>query len=433
MGRHVEQRAAPRQVGVPEVVGVRTTVPFARPECREATDRPRLDHLAHPDHLGVEDDVLEIGAEDPGFRHEAEHLGRFLGVPSERFGAGDALAVPGCGANGLEMEVVRERDDDEVDLRIGADGIDRVERPAAEAGAKRFAPLRSGAPVGHDPSALDVAQALRVELADEPGAEHPDADVAHDQYPSPAVAAADAAATGCRARLPRPEVVDDRLRRRRPDAGRAEGHHLEQGIERSDAAGGLHLDVGRGVGAHQPEIVVRGAAGGETGRRLHEVGSGRLRQAAGPDLLVVGQVGVLEDHLDDCARRVGDVDDRRDVGLDVRIAAGLERADLDDHVELGGAVAEGSHGLEDLRLGAVVAVREADDRPDRDIGPLEDRPGAGHVRRPDADRRHVVLSGQAAAVLNERIVELRSKKTVIDRLGDVALRQGFDAERHGLT
>ncbi len=77
------------------------------------------------------------------------------------------------------MKVVRQRDDDEVDLRIGADGIDRVERPAVEAGAKRFATLRTGAPVGHDPSALDVAQALRVELADEPGTEHSDADVAH--------------------------------------------------------------------------------------------------------------------------------------------------------------------------------------------------------------------------------------------------------------
>jgi len=79
---HVEQRAAAGQVCIPEVGGVRTTVPFARSECREATDRPRLDHLAHPDHLGVEDDVLEIGAEDPRFRDESEHLGRFRGVPS---------------------------------------------------------------------------------------------------------------------------------------------------------------------------------------------------------------------------------------------------------------------------------------------------------------------------------------------------------------
>ncbi len=92
-----------------------------------------------------------------------------------------------------------------------------------------------------------------------------------------------------------------------------------------------------------------------------------------------------------------------------------------------------SHGLEDLRLGPVVAVREADDGPDRDIGPLEDRPGPGHVRRPDADRRHVVLGGQAAAVLDERVVQLRTEQRVIDRLGDVALGQVLDAERHGLT
>jgi hypothetical protein len=39
--------------------------------------------------------------------------------------------------------------------------------------------------------------------------------------------------------------------------------------------------------------------GRETGRGLHEVGAGGLGQVAGADLLVVGQVGVLEDHLDD--------------------------------------------------------------------------------------------------------------------------------------
>ena len=112
-------------------------------------------------------------------------------------------------------------------------------------------------------------------------------------------------------------------RRGRPDARHAEGHDLEQRVERADAAGGLDLDVRRGVGAHQAQVLVGRPARGEAGRGLDEVAAGRLGQAAGADLLVVGQVGVLEDDLDDGAGRVGDLDDGRDVGLDVGVAAGL--------------------------------------------------------------------------------------------------------------
>ena len=36
----------------------------------------------------------------------------------------------------------------------------------------------------------------------------------------------------------------------------AERHHLEQRVERADATGRLDLDVGRGVGPHQPQVVV---------------------------------------------------------------------------------------------------------------------------------------------------------------------------------
>ena len=37
-------------------------------------------------------------------------------------------------------------------------------------------------------------------------------------------------------------------------------HDREQRVQRADAAGGLDLDVGRGVGAHQPQVVVGRAA-----------------------------------------------------------------------------------------------------------------------------------------------------------------------------
>ena len=79
------------------------------------------------------------------------------------------------------MEVVGQRHDDEVHLGIRADGLHRVQGPAPEPGRERLATLRTGAPVGGDPDVRDVAQAQRVELADEPRAEQPDADLARHQ------------------------------------------------------------------------------------------------------------------------------------------------------------------------------------------------------------------------------------------------------------
>ena len=47
----------------------------------------------------------------------------------------------------------------------------------------------------------------------------------------------------------------------------------------------------------------------------------------------------------------GDVGHRPDVGLDALVLARTQPADVDDHVELGRAVADRAYRLEDLRLG----------------------------------------------------------------------------------
>ena len=207
----------------------------------------------------------------------------------------------------------------------------------------------------------------------------------------------------------------------RPDPGDAEGHDLEQRVERADAAGGLDLDVRRGVGPHQPQVVVGRAARREAGRGLHEVGAGRLGQAAGPDLLVVGQVGVLEDHLDDRAGGVGDLDDRGDVGLDVGVAADLSAPIW---MTMSSSVAPSASARRASSTFVSVVwppCGKPIDRPDRDVGAGEDRRRPADVGRPDADRGDVVLGRQPAAVLDERVVELRPQQRVVDRLGDVAL------------
>ncbi len=178
---HVQQRAATGQLGIPEVRGVRAAVALARPERRQPPDRAGLDHLVHPDRLDGEDDVLHVQVVDAGRLDQADHLGRLDRVAPERLGAGDALAVPGRQPDRLDVEVVRQRHDDEIDLRIGADGLHRVQRTAAEPSGERLAALRPGAPVGGDVDARHVAQAERVELADEPGPQEPDADLACHQ------------------------------------------------------------------------------------------------------------------------------------------------------------------------------------------------------------------------------------------------------------
>ena len=78
--------------------------------------------------------------------------------------------------------------------------------------------------------------------------------------------------------------------------------------------------VRRDAATHEREVLVGRAGRREPGGGLDEVAAGRLGQVARPDLLVVGQVGVLEDDLDDGAGGVRDVDHGPDVRLDVGVA-----------------------------------------------------------------------------------------------------------------
>ena len=202
-------------------------------------------------------------------------------------------------------------------------------------------------------------------------------------------------------------------------------------VQRPHAARGLDPDVRRRVRAHQAQVVMGGARRGEARAGLDEVAARCLGEPAGADLLVIGEVGVLEDHLDDRPGGVGYLHDRPDVVLDLLVPARLEGADLEDHVQLRGAVREGPARLEHLGLRGVVAVREPDGRPDLDVGPVEDRLRARHVRGAHTHGRDVVLGRQAAAGLHEGIVQLRPQQAVVDGLRDVALGEVRDAACHG--
>ena len=90
--------------------------------------------------------------------------------------------------------------------------------------------------------------------------------------------------------------------------------------------------------AHQDQVFHRGAARREASTCLDEIGARILGEVTRGDLLVIGQVRILEDHLDERARSGGDVDNRLDVRSDIRVVATAQPPDVDDHVEFARAV-----------------------------------------------------------------------------------------------
>ena len=71
------------------------------------------------------------------------------------------------------MEVIGQGHDDQVDVVRGAQLLERGDGPAAEPLRERLAPALVRVAAGDQPRLAHVAQAQRVELADEPAAEHP--------------------------------------------------------------------------------------------------------------------------------------------------------------------------------------------------------------------------------------------------------------------
>ena len=346
----------------------------------------------------------------------------------ERLGAGDGLAGGGGGEHGVAVEVVGQRDDTR--STSGSAHSSSIVAHARLAEPRRVTPR--GAPGSASQltvtrASRHVAQAQGVELADEPAAQHPHADGRISSRPLRPAAAAAGASPALRARKSRMiasvAVAPIRVTPRSMTASSASSVRTPPAAL-TRTCGEVLARISRRSSWVAPD-------GAKPGAGLDEVAAGGLGEAAGADLLVIGEVGVLEDHLDDRARGVRDLDDGADVVLDVLVAAGLEGADLEHHVQLGGPVREGPPRLGDLGLGEVVAVREADGRPHRDIGARRGSPRrAATSAGPDAHGRDVVLRGQAAAGLHEGVVQLGPEQAVVDGLGDVALGEVGDREGH---
>jgi hypothetical protein len=116
-----------------------------------------------------------------------------------------------------------------------------------------------------------------------------------------------------------------------------------------------------------------------------------FERAQAMTLLFVREFGGLEDDLDE--HGLGGVDDGADVHLDEGVVVVLHGADVEHHVDLAGAAADGLARLEGLGVGGHGAEREAHHGADRHAAALEELRHHAHVGRVHADAGEPVLAG----------------------------------------
>ena len=142
-----------------------------------------------------------------------------------------------------------------------------------------------------------------------------------------------------------------------------------------------------------------------------------------PDLRRVVVVGVFEDHLDPGAGGVRGLGQRANLVLNVIPLTAARLADVDDHVEFGGAVVERLFDLGELDRSGVASVGKADGGAGLHRASGEQRGAARRVIRQNADAGHVVAQRQLASGLEFRHGERRVQQRVVDHLGDVGIRE----------
>ena len=131
------------------------------------------------------------------------------------------------------------------------------------------------------------------------------------------------------------------------------------------------------------------------GRGLDEVRArGHREERRSADVVIGAELGDLEDHLQ--VRVAGRFLHAHDLVVDFRVPAGKERATVDHHVDLVGALVDDPRDLLELQLDRGLARRKRRcDRGDLDARALDARDGGRDEVRVDADRgdrRHARLA-----------------------------------------
>ena len=189
----------------------------------------------------------------------------------------------------------------------------------------------------------------------------------------------------------------------------------------------LTAEAGPDGCCHQAHGRHRRAAGRvEAGGRLHVVGTRRLGGVAGGHDLIVGEHRRLDDDLEEHRVRRGGAH-RRDVLAHRVPVSGHGEAEVDDHVDLGGAGVDRHLRLVSLDGRLMRAAREADHRADVDadtqaFGDRQVRRRHAHGGHSEVgglltERDHLVRGGLG---LQQRVVDHGGEPGTVHRLIFVA-------------
>ena len=179
----IDDRAAAGEPMVPEPRSVRPRMRFARPHPGHLTDRALAHRRNRLQRLRRVAQVLEVTGEDARVLDHLQHPPCLVGGAPERLGAQDRLARPRGHGDGLLVQVIGKRDHDDVGLRM-SDGRGHVRERMRHAPALRKGlGARRLSRVDHvDPIATALRmQRARIEIADQPGAEHRDGVTGHSE------------------------------------------------------------------------------------------------------------------------------------------------------------------------------------------------------------------------------------------------------------
>jgi hypothetical protein len=193
--------------------------------------------------------------------------------------------------------------------------------------------------------------------------------------------------------------------------------------EGADASGGFDAGTGSGYSAEESDVVGGGAAGGEAGAGLEEVGAGREGDLRGAEFFFEGEQTGFEDDFDDGALGVREVDDATDVltdGFVVSGLAGFEEADVEDHVDVVCALFENTSGFVALGGGEGGTQGETDDDTDGDAGATEGSGGYGDPGGVDHGTGEAVFGGLVAELEDLSTGRVGFEEGVIEDRGEVS-------------
>ena len=197
---------------------------------------------------------------------------------------------------------------------------------------------------------------------------------------------------------------------------RAEIDEVLRVLDGGDAAGGLNLQRVRGELAQERNVFAGSAALAEARGGLDEVGSRGGDDRAQTDLFLLRQQAALDDDLQDLALR--GLAHGGNVLLHLVPAAVLDHGEVDDHIDLVGAVGNRVRRLKCLGRRGAVAVWEADHGAERE--PVADVAlRAGQMAGRDADAGAVIFDGLIAELADLGRSAVDPKKGMVAFFKDI--------------